>query len=105
MTATNGFFGNLQGPFTANEQLLIKIQADCKNTIKYISKLGIHYVGNSDLDIDGIKENQIFVRINGIEFQLGKTRMLELEDTQITSIQFVQDMNELTYIDYQYQSQ
>jgi hypothetical protein len=28
--------------------------------------------------------------------------MLELEDVAITSIQFVEDTNELVYIDYQY---
>lgn len=28
--------------------------------------------------------------------------MLELEDVAITSIQFVEDINELVYIDYQY---
>lgn len=53
MAATNGFFGSLQGPFLANEELLTKIQADCKYPIDYLSKIGIHYVGDSDLDITG----------------------------------------------------
>ena len=102
MAATNGFFGNIQGPFAANEELFTKIQSECKDTIEYISKLGIHYVGNFDLDLSGTRQKQIFVRINGIEFQIGITRMLELEDVAITSIQFVEDTNELVYIDYQY---
>ena len=42
------------------------------------------------------------MRINGIEFQIGITRMLELEDVKVTSIQFVDDVDELVYIDYQY---
>lgn len=42
------------------------------------------------------------MRINGIEFQIGITRMLELEDVKVTSIQFVEDTNDLIYIDYQY---
>ena len=102
MAATNGFFGNIQGPFAADEELFTKIQSECKDTIEYISKLGIHYVGNFDLDLSGARQKQIFVRINGIEFQIGSTRMLELEDVAITSIQFVEDTNELVYIDYQY---
>lgn len=102
MAATNGFFGNIQGPFAADEELFTKIQSECKDTIEYISKLGITYVGNFDLDLSGTRQKQIFVRINGIEFQIGITRMLELEDVAITSIQFVEDTNELVYIDYQY---
>ena len=53
MAATNGFFGNLQGPFAAGEELFTKIQSECKDTIEYISKLGITYVGNFDLDLIG----------------------------------------------------
>ena len=103
MTATNGFFGNLQGPFLANEELFPKIQEQCLNLINYISKLGIHYVGDFDLDLEGQRQGrQVFIRINDIEFQLGKTRMLELEDVQITSIKFQQDMDESCFIDYQY---
>ena len=103
MAAVNGFFGNLQGPFLANEELFTKIQEECSSQINYLSKLGIHYVGDFDLDLEGKRQNQqIFIRINDIEFQLGKTRMLELEDVQITSIQFQQDMNQMCYIDYQY---
>lgn len=81
---------------------LQRFNQECKDTVEYISKLGIHYVGNFDLDLSGTRQKQIFVRINGIEFQIGITRMLELEDVAITSIQFVEDTNELVYIDYQY---
>ena len=102
MAATNGFFGNIQGPFAADEELFTKIQSECKDTIEYISKLGITYVGNFDLDLSGTRWKQTFVRINGIEFQIGITRMLELQDVKITSIQFVEDTDDLMYIDYQY---
>ncbi len=102
MAATNGFFGNISGPFAANEELFTKIQSECKDTIDYISKLGIHYVGDFDLDLTGRIWKQTIVRINGIEFQIGITRMLELEDVRITSIQFVEDTDDLVYIDYQY---
>ena len=103
MAATNGFFGNIQGPFAANEEIFTKIQEECKDSIDYISKLGIHYIGNFDLDIYGNFQNQLFVRINNIEFQIGKTRMLELQNVKITSIQFVTNVDDLMYIDYQYQ--
>lgn len=102
MAATNGFFGNIQGPFAADEELFTKIQSECKDTIEYISKLGITYVGNFDLDLFGTRWKQTFVRINGIEFQIGITRMLELQNVKITSIQFVEDTDDLIYIDYQY---
>ena len=57
---------------------LQRFNQNCKDTIEYISKLGIHYVGNFDLDLTGTRWKQTFVRINGIEFQIGITRMLEL---------------------------
>ena len=103
MAATNGFFGSLQGPFLKNTQLINIIQNDCKNTINYISKLGIHCVKNFDLDLKGIYETPIFVRINNIEFQISRTGILELEDVEITYIQFVEDTDDTVYIDYQYQ--
>lgn len=104
MSATNGFFGMIQGPFSADEELFTKIQSECKDQIDYLSKLGIHYTGDYNLDLLGEKQGKrYFIRINGIEFQIGKTRMLEFEDCQITSIQFVEDTDDLVYIDYQYQ--
>lgn len=102
MAATNGFFGQIQGPFTQNEEVFTKIQSQCLNPISYISKIGVHFVGNSDLDLKGKKQGKYFVKMNDIQFQLGKTRMLELEDVEITSIKFTQDVNEKIYIDYQY---
>lgn len=113
MAATNGFFGNLQGPFAANEELFIKIQENCNQSINYISKLGVHYTGNFDLIIQKYIDNnnslietkhpQFIIIINNIEFQLGKTKMLELQDVKITSIKFKQDVNDSFYIDYQYE--
>lgn len=103
MTNTNGFFGQLRGPFNANINLFSQIQEECINTINYITKLGIQYTGDFDLDLEGNKEGQqIFIEINGLDFQLGKTRMLEFQDVQIYSIKFKQDMDENCFIDYQY---
>ena len=55
---TNGFFGAIQGPFQAEEEILIKMQEQCNNTINYISKLGIHCIGNYNLDLEGHLENR-----------------------------------------------
>ena len=101
MSTTNGFFGMIQSPFAANEQLMNKIQQQCKQTVAYLSKVGIVYVDHHGLNID--KEPKITVTINGKEFQLGKTGILELEDVQITSIIFSQAIeDDKVYIDYQY---
>lgn len=100
---TNGCFGTIQGPFTANEEIFTKIQEQCLYQINYISKIGIVYTGDWNLEV--IKDDfpKIIVIINDIQFQIGKTKMLELENTEITSIKFQEDTNEKIYIDYQYQ--
>lgn len=95
---TNGFFGTIQGPFAAGEEIITKIQEQCLYQIAYLSKIGIIYTENLILD----KEKKTII-INNIEFQIGKTNILELEDTQITSLKFKTDVNDCFYIDYQYQ--
>lgn len=89
MAATNGFFGQIQGPFQADANVFEAIQAQCKNTINYITKIGIHYPGSFDFDLnrefwppstEENRETYAQVLINDIDFQIGKTRMLELED-------------------------
>lgn len=120
MAATNGFFGQIQGPFQEGDEIFAVIQAQCKNPINYITKIGIHYPGNFDFDLNGIfwppstETNrdtyaQVSIKLNGmsendkgIDFQIGKTRMLELEDVQITSIIFRNTTDSNVYIDYQY---
>ena len=104
MEANNGFFGNIQGPFAANEELFDKIQENCINTISYISKIGIHYEGSYDLDIQGKFTQQIIICINDIEFVLGRTRILELENCKITSLKLKTNVDSHFFIDYQYQS-
>lgn len=105
----NGFFGSISGPFAANEEIITKIQKECKEQIEYLSKIGIHYVGDFDFDISNSKnpyQSPIYVIFNNdqtnMKFQIGKTRMLELQDVKITSIKFSQDMDDRIFIDYQY---
>lgn len=97
---TNGFFGMIQSPFTENEQLMNRIREQNQNNT-YLSKVGIVYVDHHSLNID--KEPQIRIKINNKDFTLGKTGMLEFEDVKITSIKFLQDIeDDKVYIDYQY---
>ena len=107
----NGFFGNISGPFAANEEIITKIQRECNKQIDYLSKIGIHYVGNVDFDIsnsDSPYQEPIYVIFNqdeeNLKFQIGKTRMLELQDVKITSIKFPKSVDDRMFIDYQYVS-
>lgn len=95
---TNGFFGMIEGPFAANEEIFTKIQEQCRYPIKYINKIGIVYTGS----LGSIKFPGISVILNGIQFQVGQNRILELEDVEITSIKFKDDIGDKAYIDYQY---
>ena len=94
----NGFFGMIEGPFAANEEIFTKIQEQRRYPIKYINKIGIVYTGS----IGSIKFPQIFIILNNIQFQIGNAKKLELEDVEITSIKFREDINDKIYIDYQY---
>ena len=95
---TNGFFGMIEGPFAANEEVFTKIQEQCRYPIRYITKIGIVYTGS----LGSIKFPGISVILNGIQFQVGQNRILELEDVEITSIKFKDDIGDKAYIDYQY---
>ena len=81
----NGFFGSLSGPFEENQELFSIIQQQCNKTINYITKLGIHYIENYDLKLEELTLVEpttfpLIISINNIDFQIGKTGMLELED-------------------------
>ena len=102
MAGQNGFFGTIQGPFAADEEIFVKIQEQCKDKIDHLTKLGVHMPGDIDFDILGRVHDTHFITINGIDFQIGSRRMLELEDTNITSIKFKKDTDDRIYIDYQY---
>ena len=66
MAATNGFFGMIQGPFAANQELFIKIQEQCLESIDYISKIGIVYTGDLNLDVNNNIFPKIVIIINNI---------------------------------------
>lgn len=104
-TDKNGFFGQLQGAFNANTDLMVKIKEQCnagensQDNI-YLSKIGINYFNYLDY-FHNNKQN--ILKINQKIFQLGKNGKLELEDVYITSLQTLIDVNENFCIDYQYQ--
>lgn len=70
----------LRGPFNANEELLSDYSG--------IMKIGIYSKPEHE------------ITINGMLFEIGKTGMLEIEGTNITSLVFQQDEGTDTYIDF-----
>ena len=105
MARTNGFFGMIQGPFSAQQQVINKIQEDCAKDIDYINKIGICFSGNL---INNYQSNSTLtapfsIYLNGIQFIIGRARQIELQDVRITSIKFSHNVKEDVIIDYQYQ--
>lgn len=84
----NGHMGQLVGPFKAKENLYFQIEKDAKGTILYVEHLGIQ-AGISDI-----------VYINGAPYEIGKTGIYEVGNTEITSIYFEKDTNEYAIVDY-----
>ncbi len=84
----NGCTGQLLGPFKANEELYNKIIADAAYPVLYINHLGIQ------TDIRN------FVYINGNKYEIGKTGIYEVGNTEITSIYFESDTDDNSIIDY-----
>lgn len=108
--STNGFFGHIQGPFDANVNIVDLMQNNCNKTINYISKLGICYNQNYFLAVNVANKDwtdPVVVSITDDKttsiFQIGKTGILELEDTKITSISFLTSMPSNVFIEYQYE--
>ena len=100
MAANN--FGQISGPFQAGQEVLLKIQEQEEINVSSLVKIGISYIGDFDLDIYGNYISQQHIKINDIDYQLGKTRMLELEDCQINSIIFQNGADDRWHIDYEY---
>lgn len=95
-------FGQISGPFQAGQEVLLKIQEQEEANVSSLVKIGISYIGDFDLDIYGHYIPQQHIKINDIDYQIGKTRMLELEDCQINSIIFQNGADNRWYIDYEY---
>lgn len=88
MAGINCYQGQLIGPFSASEELFDKIKEDAAIDVNYVVHLGIQ------TDIKTV------VFINGDEVEIGKTGIYEIGNTEITSIQFQDNVDENTIIDY-----
>lgn len=84
----NLYMGQLKGPFKANQELFELIKADAAIDIQYVKHLGIQ------TDVSAI------VIINNKEYEIGKTGIYEIGNTDITSIMFKADTDDNTLIDY-----
>lgn len=86
--SVNGCTGQLVGPFLANEELYDLIVNGAAQPVDYVSHLGIQTdIGN-------------YVYINDKEYEIGKTGIYEIGNTEIKSIFFAQDVDENTIIDF-----
>jgi len=81
----NGFY-QLQGPFTALEELITQIKNNSSD-FQYIKQIGIQSIPSH------------ICHINGQIFEIGKTGILEISESKITSIYFDQNETEATIID------
>lgn len=89
MAGLNGYIGQINGPFTANVELMPFIQEEANKTVNYLLKLGIQTEVRNE------------VIINGKTFEIGKTGILEFDKgVEITSIVFSQDVDSRTIIDF-----
>ena len=84
----NRYMGQLKGPFKANQELFELMKSDAAIDIKYVKQLGIQ------TDVSAI------VIINNKEYEIGKTGIYEIGNTDITSIMFKADTDDNTLIDY-----
>ena len=86
----NGYMGQLQGPFQANEELYTRIKESCIEKMDSICHLGIQTITG----------DKVVIEINNKEIEIGKTGMYEVRDTEITSIKFKMDVDANTILDY-----
>lgn len=99
----NGFFGQIQGPFEKNQDIMSLIKNQCNENNGtddniYISKIGIYS--------STVPKFISIISLNGKEYSLGQRGILQLEDVYITSIKAIQSNlnNSDFFIDYQYQA-
>lgn len=84
----NIYTGQLKGPFTAGDELFVKIQEDAAIPVSFVKHLGIQADEGS------------IININNKNIEIGKTGIYEIGNTEIKSLIFIQDMPENTIIDY-----
>lgn len=82
----NDKFVQLHGPFKKYEELVTRIKADCP---------GFHGIKKI-----GIQSSMYHICcLNGRDFEIGKTNILEFDEVDITSVYFKQDEPATSLID------
>ena len=76
----------LRGPFNQDEELVDKIKAEASD-FRSIERIGI---------CARVRDS---VKLNNETFEIGKTGILQFDNVRITSIKFMQDENESTFVD------
>lgn len=82
----NDKFVQIHGPFSKNEELINIIKKDYPD-FKFIQKISIQSISTN------------ICCINGQNFEIGKTGILELNEVSITSLYFKQDELATTLVD------
>lgn len=80
--------GQLRGPFTAEQELFTLIKEAAAVPFTYITHIGVQ------TDIRNI------IIVNGKEYEIGKTGIYEIGNTEITSLKFKEDVDINTIVDY-----
>ena len=84
----NGYMGQLQGPFSANEDLYAKIKENASIDFDFVDHLGIQ------------TKKDTMVNINGKSVQVGRTGTYEITNAEVTSLYFEEDVDRYTLVDY-----
>lgn len=76
----------VRGPFFEEEEVVDRIKAESSD-FRSISRIGI------------CSKVRNYVKLNDEIFEIGKTGILQFKNVQITSIKFMQDETESTFVD------
>lgn len=88
----NKFFGQIKGPFLANQDLIAEIATETGGTVNYLRALGIQ------------GQYGDIININEAACEIGPTGILDYgNDLNVTSLSFAQDVDENTVIDFIYE--
>lgn len=95
---SNGYTGQIKGPFIANRELFDLILEQSINSSDYISHIGIQATPGTCVVIGGMNGENFESK----EIEIGRTKIYEVssDDTRITSIKFKNGADEDTIIDY-----
>ena len=80
--------GQLRGPFAAEQELFTLIKKAAAVPFTYITHIGVQ------TDVRNI------IIVNGKEYEIGKTGIYEIGNTEITSLKFKEDVDINTIVDY-----